>query len=202
MATEQSRDGLESEILDHILDVLVVLSEVTTNDYSSRLQTTLPDDHPISALYKGDQRDRGVAGKCAPAHGGVPERARGEARHHRAPARRDQRAVDARDRDLEWRDLPAGRRRDGHGAQCRDDRGHPEGDGREERQVHDHRHHRHRGDGHRDGRPFHSYGESDPTARRALRRHGHQPNDRADDRSHGREARRHHDAQELARRAA
>ena len=53
MATEQSRDGLESEILDHILDVLVVLSEVTTNDYSSRLQTTLPDDHPISALYKG-----------------------------------------------------------------------------------------------------------------------------------------------------
>lgn len=53
MATERSREGLESEILDHILDVLVVLSEVTTNDYSSRLQTTLPDDHPISALYKG-----------------------------------------------------------------------------------------------------------------------------------------------------
>src|SRR3954468_22856892 len=53
MATERSRDGLESEILDNILDVLVVLSEVTTNDYSSRLQTTLPDDHPISALYKG-----------------------------------------------------------------------------------------------------------------------------------------------------
>jgi rsbT co-antagonist protein RsbR len=53
MASEQSRDGMESEILDHILDVLVVLSEVTTNDYSSRLQTSLPDDHPISALYKG-----------------------------------------------------------------------------------------------------------------------------------------------------
>ena len=53
MATERARDGLESEILDHILDVLVVLSEVTTNDYSSRLETSLPDDHPISALYKG-----------------------------------------------------------------------------------------------------------------------------------------------------
>jgi rsbT co-antagonist protein RsbR len=52
-ATERSLDGMESEILDHILDVLVVLSEVTTNDYSSRLQTSLPDDHPISALYKG-----------------------------------------------------------------------------------------------------------------------------------------------------
>jgi rsbT co-antagonist protein RsbR len=53
MASEQSREGPESEILDHILDVLVVLSEVTTNDYSSRLQTSLPEDHPISALYKG-----------------------------------------------------------------------------------------------------------------------------------------------------
>jgi rsbT co-antagonist protein RsbR len=53
MTTERPHNGLESEILDHILDVLVVLSEVTTNDYSSRVHTTLPEDHPISALYRG-----------------------------------------------------------------------------------------------------------------------------------------------------
>jgi rsbT co-antagonist protein RsbR len=48
------RDGRELEIiLDHIVDVLMVLSEVTSNDFSSRLETKLPDDHPISALYKG-----------------------------------------------------------------------------------------------------------------------------------------------------
>jgi rsbT co-antagonist protein RsbR len=54
MEPRDDRDGRELEaILDHIVDVLMVLSEVTSNDFSSRLQTTLPDDHPISALYKG-----------------------------------------------------------------------------------------------------------------------------------------------------
>jgi len=48
------RDGRELEIIvDHIVDVLMVLSEVTSNDFSSRLETSLPDEHPISALYKG-----------------------------------------------------------------------------------------------------------------------------------------------------
>ncbi len=44
---------LENSILEHIVDVLMVLSEVTANDYSGRLETALPDDHPITALYKG-----------------------------------------------------------------------------------------------------------------------------------------------------
>jgi rsbT co-antagonist protein RsbR len=54
MEPRDERDGRESEIiLEHIIDVLMVLSEVTSNDFSGRLETTLPDDHPISALYKG-----------------------------------------------------------------------------------------------------------------------------------------------------
>ena len=54
MEPRDDRDGRELEsILEHIVDVLMVLSEVTSNDFSSRLQTTLSDDHPISALYKG-----------------------------------------------------------------------------------------------------------------------------------------------------
>lgn len=54
MAAKDERDAREIEgILEHIVDVLMVLSEVTSNDFSSRLTTSLPDDHPISALYKG-----------------------------------------------------------------------------------------------------------------------------------------------------
>jgi rsbT co-antagonist protein RsbR len=54
MDSKVGRDASEVEgILEHIVDVLMVLSEVTSNDFSSRLETTLPDDHPISALYKG-----------------------------------------------------------------------------------------------------------------------------------------------------
>jgi rsbT co-antagonist protein RsbR len=50
---QESESEIENSILEHIVDVLMVLSEVTANDYSGRLQTSLPDDHPISALYKG-----------------------------------------------------------------------------------------------------------------------------------------------------
>ncbi|MFT3924585.1 MAG: STAS domain-containing protein [Myxococcales bacterium] len=47
------KDQLEIDILDRLADVLMVLSEVTSSDYSSRLKSDLSDDHPISALYKG-----------------------------------------------------------------------------------------------------------------------------------------------------
>src|SRR5215211_1896806 len=54
MDSQDEREARELDtILEHIVDVLMVLSEVTSNDFSSRLQTSLPDDHPISALYKG-----------------------------------------------------------------------------------------------------------------------------------------------------
>src|SRR5689334_17976406 len=50
---QETESEIENSILEHIVDVLMVLSEVTANDYSGRLHTSLPDDHPISALYKG-----------------------------------------------------------------------------------------------------------------------------------------------------
>jgi rsbT co-antagonist protein RsbR len=54
MDSRDEREARDVEgFLEHIADVLMVLSEVTSNDFSSRLTTTLPDDHPISALYKG-----------------------------------------------------------------------------------------------------------------------------------------------------
>jgi len=46
-------EHVEAEILDRIVDVLMVLSEVTTNNFSGRLECDLPDDHPIAALYQG-----------------------------------------------------------------------------------------------------------------------------------------------------
>lgn len=47
------KNELEVDIMDRLADVLMVLSEVTGNDFSSRLETDLPEDHPISALYRG-----------------------------------------------------------------------------------------------------------------------------------------------------
>lgn len=48
-----SKEQLELDIMDRLADVLMVLSEVTANSYSSRLESDLPEDHPISALYRG-----------------------------------------------------------------------------------------------------------------------------------------------------
>jgi rsbT co-antagonist protein RsbR len=42
----------ETEAYDRIADILMVLSEVTSGDFTSHLQE-LPDEHPFSALYKG-----------------------------------------------------------------------------------------------------------------------------------------------------
>lgn len=38
---------------DHIAEILMVLSEVTSGDYSSRVSVDLPEDHPFSALCRG-----------------------------------------------------------------------------------------------------------------------------------------------------
>lgn len=41
------------ELYDHITDILMLLSEVTAGEYTSRLEFDLPDDDPISALARG-----------------------------------------------------------------------------------------------------------------------------------------------------
>ncbi len=50
--SEASLPELEGEILDKIADVLLVLSEVSVGLYR-RLQTDLPIDHPVGALFQG-----------------------------------------------------------------------------------------------------------------------------------------------------
>src|SRR4051794_30797980 len=40
-------------ILEHVADVLIALSDVGSGDYSTRLATDLPDDHPLGTLYAG-----------------------------------------------------------------------------------------------------------------------------------------------------
>ncbi len=41
------------EILDKVADILLVLSDVGSGDYSQRLPGNLPDDHPLGALFVG-----------------------------------------------------------------------------------------------------------------------------------------------------
>lgn len=41
------------EILDKVADILLVLSDVGSGDYSRKLPGDLPDDHPLGALYQG-----------------------------------------------------------------------------------------------------------------------------------------------------
>jgi len=41
------------EILGKVADILLVLSDVGTGDYTVRLPTDLPDAHPLGALYEG-----------------------------------------------------------------------------------------------------------------------------------------------------
>jgi len=46
-------DAVQVETYDRIADVLLMLSEVTSGDYTPRLPTDLPDDDPFSALFRG-----------------------------------------------------------------------------------------------------------------------------------------------------
>ncbi len=40
-------------MLEHIADILIVVADVGNGDYSSRLQSPHPEDHPISTLFEG-----------------------------------------------------------------------------------------------------------------------------------------------------
>lgn len=51
--SENENDRLDTPILERVADILLVLSDVGNGDYSTRLSTNLPDDHPLGALYAG-----------------------------------------------------------------------------------------------------------------------------------------------------
>jgi rsbT co-antagonist protein RsbR len=52
MAAQASVD-VATEVYDKVADILMVLSDVGNGDYSNRLHSELPEDHPLSALCAG-----------------------------------------------------------------------------------------------------------------------------------------------------
>ncbi len=51
MATEER--NLHELMLERITDILIVVADVGSGDYATRLETDLPDNHPVSTLYEG-----------------------------------------------------------------------------------------------------------------------------------------------------
>ena len=45
--------NLAELMLERIADILIVVADVGSGDYSTRLKSNLPEDHPLSTLYEG-----------------------------------------------------------------------------------------------------------------------------------------------------
>ncbi|MFO0738124.1 MAG: STAS domain-containing protein [Labilithrix sp.] len=52
-AEDRIDENLAELMLERIADILVVVADVGAGDYSTRLKSDLPDDHPMSTLYEG-----------------------------------------------------------------------------------------------------------------------------------------------------
>jgi rsbT co-antagonist protein RsbR len=52
-AAVQDVDAANTLMLEQVADILLVLADVGDGDYSIRLQSRLPDDHPLSTLLEG-----------------------------------------------------------------------------------------------------------------------------------------------------
>lgn len=48
-----SNEELASQVRDRLADILLVVSDVGNGDYSTRLRSDLPEDHPLTTLYEG-----------------------------------------------------------------------------------------------------------------------------------------------------
>ncbi|MBX3259297.1 MAG: STAS domain-containing protein [Labilithrix sp.] len=48
-----TEDELADPMLERIADVLLVVADVGSGDYTTRLRSDLPPDHPVSTLYEG-----------------------------------------------------------------------------------------------------------------------------------------------------
>lgn len=51
--SEMTSSELNDLLLERIADILLVVADVGSGDYSARLTSDLPPDHPISTLYDG-----------------------------------------------------------------------------------------------------------------------------------------------------
>jgi rsbT co-antagonist protein RsbR len=46
-------NDLATDMLERIADILLAVADVGSGDYSTRLKTDLPEDHPLATLYEG-----------------------------------------------------------------------------------------------------------------------------------------------------
>jgi rsbT co-antagonist protein RsbR len=46
-------ENIAETILEHVADMLVALSDVGNGDYTTRLRTEFPENHPLGTLYSG-----------------------------------------------------------------------------------------------------------------------------------------------------
>ncbi|HVH45642.1 MAG TPA: STAS domain-containing protein [Labilithrix sp.] len=46
-------EDLAETILERVADILIVLANISGGDFASRLETDLPEDHPLSLLFEG-----------------------------------------------------------------------------------------------------------------------------------------------------
>lgn len=53
VADDPTFDQQATEVIDRVADILMLLSDVAAGDYSMRLETDLPENHPLGALYLG-----------------------------------------------------------------------------------------------------------------------------------------------------
>lgn len=53
MSSPETDDGLAEQMLERIADMLLVVADVGSGDYSTRLKSDLPETHALSTLYDG-----------------------------------------------------------------------------------------------------------------------------------------------------
>jgi rsbT co-antagonist protein RsbR len=53
MFSKLSNEELATQIRDRLTEVMVVVSDVANGDYSTRLKSDLPADHPLTTLFAG-----------------------------------------------------------------------------------------------------------------------------------------------------
>ncbi|HVH47486.1 MAG TPA: STAS domain-containing protein [Labilithrix sp.] len=53
MAERETTGDLATMMLDRIADILVVVADVGSGDYSTRIKSDLPPDHALTTLYEG-----------------------------------------------------------------------------------------------------------------------------------------------------
>jgi rsbT co-antagonist protein RsbR len=51
--SESNSSELNDLLLERIADILLVVADVGSGDYATRLKSDLPEDHPLSTLYEG-----------------------------------------------------------------------------------------------------------------------------------------------------